>query len=73
MWVKIEPDMSLNMDIEITGIDEYTRDGDVQLYEEMIAEALRERLRSAFSDEDIALRGVKAGIAREKYIDKKAA
>mgnify|MGYP001611924824 CR=1 FL=1 len=73
MWVKITPDMSLTMDIELTGIDERTRDGDVQLFENVIGDALRERLKKVFPEDDIALNGVKVGIARGKYIGAKAA
>ncbi len=73
MWIKVNPDMELNLEVELQGIDERTRDQDVQLYEERIREALTERLRKVFADEDIVLYGMEAGIAREKYAKPRAA
>jgi len=73
MWVKIQPEMSLTMDIELAGINEKMRDNDVQLYEDVIKEALRERLKKAFADSDVAISDVKVGIARGKYIGAEAA
>lgn len=73
MWLKITPDMDLNMEVELQGIDENARDFDVQIYEHVVREALRERLKKVFSEEDINIYAVDVGIAREKYVRRKAA
>jgi len=73
MWLKITPDMDLNMEVELQGIDENTRDYDVQVYEKVVRDALKERLKKVFAEEDINIYAVDAGIAREKYIRRKAA
>jgi Mn-dependent DtxR family transcriptional regulator len=73
MWLKIVPDMDLNMEVELQGIDEDTRDHDVQRYEHVVRDALRERLRTVFADEDVHIYAIDVGIAREKYIRRRAA
>ena len=73
MWLKITPDMDLNMEVELQGIDENTRDYDVQVYEKVVRDALKERLKKVFAEVDINIYAVDAGIAREKYIRRKAA
>jgi SpoVK/Ycf46/Vps4 family AAA+-type ATPase len=73
MWLKITPDMDLMMEVDLQGIDERSRDYDVQLFEEVVHDALMERLKKVFAEEDIALHFVNVGIAREKYIKAKAA
>jgi hypothetical protein len=73
MWLKITPDMELSMDVDIQGLDERSRDMDVQLYENVARDALIERLKKVFAEEDINIHSVDVGIAREKYINPKAA
>jgi hypothetical protein len=73
MWLKITPDMDLMMEVDLQGVDERSRDFDVQLYEKVVHAALMERLKKAFAEEDIAIHFVNVGIAREKYIKPKAA
>jgi hypothetical protein len=73
MWLKVVPDIELNIDLPLQGVDENTRDYDVQMYENVVRDALREKLIKVFADEDITLYSVDVGIAREKYIRRKAA
>jgi hypothetical protein len=46
---------------------------DVQLYENVARDALIDRLKKVFAEEDINIHSVDVGIAREKYIKPKAA
>ena len=73
MWLKITPDMDLMMEVDLQGVDERSRDFDVQLYEKVVHDALVERLKKVFAEEDISVHFVNVGIAREKYIKQKAA
>jgi hypothetical protein len=73
MWLKITPDIELTMEVDLQGVDENTRDHDVQLYEKVIRDALKKRLTRVFALEDITIYSLAAGIAREKYIRRKAA
>jgi hypothetical protein len=73
MWIKITPDMDLIMNVDLQGLDEQSRDRDVQLYENVARDALIERLKKVFAEEDINIHSVDVGIAREKYIKSKAA
>jgi hypothetical protein len=73
MWIKITPDMDLIMDVDLQGLEERSRDMDVQLYDNVVRDALIERLKKVFAEEDINIHSVDVGIAREKYIKPKAA
>ena len=73
MWLKLDPDIELIMDVPLQGVDEMTRDHDVQQYEDVIRDALLKKLKEVFSEEDIRIYSVTAGIAREKYAGPKAA
>ena len=73
MWLKITPDIELMMEVDLRGVDENTRDYDVQLYDNVVRDALRERLKKVFAEEDMTLYAVDVGVAREKYIKRKAA
>ncbi len=67
MWVKISPDMDIMMEVDLQGVNERSRDYDVQLYEGIVRDALMERLKKAFPGEDISIYAVDVGVAREKY------
>ena len=73
MWLRITPDMDLIMEVDLQGLDERSRDMDVQLYDNVARDALIERLKKVFAEEDINIHSVDVGIAREKYIKPKAA
>ena len=73
MWLKITPDMDLMMEVDLQGVDERSRDFDVQLFETVVRDALMERLKKAFAAEDINIYSVDVGIAREKYLKPRAA
>ncbi len=72
MWVKIAPDMEFMMEVDLQGVDENTRDYDIQLYEKVVKDALMERLTKAFPEEDINIFALAVGVAREKYAKPKA-
>ncbi len=73
MWLKIVPDIERNMEVPLQGVDENTRDYDVQLYEKVVRDALIEKLKKVFAEEDINVYAVDVGIAREKYVNVKVA
>jgi SpoVK/Ycf46/Vps4 family AAA+-type ATPase len=73
MWLKITPDMDLMMNVDLQGVDERSRDYDVQLFEKVVRDALMERLKKVFAEEDISIHFVNVGIARGKYIKPQAA
>jgi len=73
MWVKISPDMDIMMEVELQGVNERSRDHDVQLYENVVRDALIEKLKKVFAEEDISIRALDIGVAREKYLGPKAA
>ena len=73
MWLKIAPDMELMMEVELQGVNEKSRDYDVQLYEKVVHDALMERLKKVFAEEDINIFAVDVGVAREKYLKPKVA
>ncbi len=73
MWLKIAPDMDIMMEVELRGVTERSRDIDVQLYEEVVRDALIERLKLAFAEEDIIIHSLDVGVAREKYVTPKVA
>ena len=73
MWLRITPDMDIIMEVALQGVSDQARDRDVQLYEDVVREALRERMKKVFAEEDIRIYAVDVGIAREKYLGTKAA
>lgn len=73
MWLRISPDMDFYLDIELQGVDEMTREYDVQHYERAVHDAFVERLKQAFPAEDFHIHTFEFGVAREKMVGKKAA
>lgn len=73
MWLKVKPDVELLMEVPLQGVGEMTRDSDLQLYEDVVKEALVKKLGETFPEEDIKLASVSVGVAREKYAGAKAA
>lgn len=73
MWLKLNPDMELIMDVPLQGVDEMTRDRDVQQYEDAVRDALLKKLQEVFSGDDIRIYSISVGIAREKCAGPKAA
>ncbi len=78
MLVKISPDMEIMMEVDLQGVNERSRDYrsrdyDVQLYEGIVRDALIERLKKIFPEEDIRIYSVDVGVAREKYAKPRAA
>lgn len=73
MWIKIAPDMEFMMEVELQGVNENTRDYDIQLYEKVIKDALMEKLTKVFPEEDLNIYALDVGVAREKYVKPKVA
>ncbi len=73
MWIKIAPDMDIMMEVDLQGVNENTRDYDIQLYEKVVKDALMEKLRKVFPEEDINIYALDVGVAREKYAKPTAA
>ncbi len=73
MWLKITPDMEIMMEVELQGVNERSRDYDVQLYEKVVRDALMEKLKKVFTEEDITIFALDVGVAREKYLKPRAA
>ncbi len=73
MWIKIAPDMELMMEVDLQGVNEKSRDYDVQLYEKVVRDALMEKLTKVFAEEDINIFALDVGVAREKYLKPKVA
>jgi len=48
MWLRISPDMDFYLDMELQGVNEKTREYDVQQYENVVYQEFVERLKKAF-------------------------
>ncbi len=73
MLLKIARDMDIMMEVELQGLNEGSRDHDVQLYEKIVRDALMERLKKVFVEENIDIHALDVGVAREKYLKPRAA
>jgi hypothetical protein len=68
MWLRISPEMDFYLEMELQGVNEKTRDQDIQQYELAVWKALAEKLKKAFPEEDFRIHGLEFGVARERYI-----
>jgi hypothetical protein len=66
MWLRISPEMDFYLDMELQGVNEKTRESDVQQYEHVVYKEFVERLKKAFPEEDIRMYNFEFGIARER-------
>ncbi len=66
MWLRISPDMDFYLDMELQGVNEKTRDYDVQQYEKVVYDKFMERLKKAFPEEDLRMYTFEFGVARER-------
>lgn len=68
MWLRISPDMDFYLDMELQGVNDRTRDYDVQQYEKVVHDAFVERLKKAFPEGDFKIYNFEFGTAREKHL-----
>ena len=63
MRLRISPDLDLFLDMELQGVSDSTRDEDIQLYKDIVTEAFMQRLRQAFSEDEIRLYSIDFHVA----------
>jgi len=66
MWLRISPEMDFYLDMELQGVNEKTRESDVQQFENVVYQEFVERLKKAFPEGDFRLYQFGFGIARER-------
>jgi hypothetical protein len=66
MWLRISPEMDFYLDMELQGVNERTREYDVQQYENVVYKEFVERLKKAFPEGDFRMYNFEFGIARER-------
>ncbi|HSQ77423.1 MAG TPA: hypothetical protein VLN91_00890 [Nitrospirota bacterium] len=66
MWLRISPEMDFYLDMDLQGVNEKTREVDVQQFEHVVYEEFIERLKRAFPEGDFRMYTFEFGIAREK-------
>ncbi len=65
MRLRISPDMDFYLDMELKGVNERTRDYDIQQYEKAVYDEFVERIKKAFPEEDFRIYTFDFNIARE--------
>ncbi len=68
MWLRISPDMDFYLDMNLQGVNENTREYDIQQFEQVVYQEFVERLKKAFPETDFRMYNFEFGIAREKMI-----
>ncbi len=66
MWLRISPDMDFYLEMELQGVNEKTREYDVQEYDDAVYKEFVERLKKAFPEGDFRIYNFEFGVAREK-------
>ncbi len=66
MWLRISPDMDFYLEMELQGVNEKTREYDVQEYDDVVYKEFFERLKKAFPEGDFRIYNFEFGVAREK-------
>ncbi len=66
MWLRISPEMDFYMDMELQGVDEKTRQSDIQQFDNVVYKEFVERLKKAFPEGDFKTYQFEFGIARER-------
>ncbi len=66
MWLRISPEMDFYLDMQLQGVNEKTREADVQQYKDIVYQEFVERLKKAFPEEDIRMYNFEFGISRER-------
>ncbi len=66
MWLRISPEMDFYLDMELQGVNEKTREYDIQQYEKVVYDEFVERLKKAFPEGDFRIYNFDFSVAREK-------
>ena len=64
--VRMAPDVEFCMEIDLPGIDQRSRDHDVQLHKAVVHAAFLERIKKAFPEGDLKIDTFTFGLDREK-------
>ena len=64
--VRMAPDIEFCMEVDLPGIDEQSRDHDVQLHKAVVHAAFMERIKKAFPEGDLKIDTCTFGLDREK-------
>ena len=64
--VRMAPDIEFCMEVDLPGIDEQSRDHDVQLHKAVVHAAFMERIKKAFPEGDLKIDTFTFGLDREK-------
>ncbi len=65
MRLRISPDMDFYLDMELQGVNERTRDLDIQQYEKVVYDEFINRLKKAFPEGDFRVYTFNFNVARE--------
>jgi hypothetical protein len=66
MWLRISPEMDFYLDMDLQGVNEKTRDDDVQQYEQVVYKEFVERLKKAFPEGDFKMYNFDFNVARDR-------
>ncbi len=66
MWLRISPEMDFYLEMELQGVNEKTREADVQHFESVVYNEFVERLKKAFPEENFRIYNFEFGIARDR-------
>ena len=64
MKLRITPDMAFYLDMELQGVNELTREADIQEFEKVVYDEFVSRLKKAFPDGDFRIYGFEYTPAR---------
>ncbi len=65
MRLRISPDMDFYLDMELQGVNERTRDYDIQQHEKVVYEEFINRIKKAFPEGDFRVYTFEFNVARE--------
>jgi SpoVK/Ycf46/Vps4 family AAA+-type ATPase len=65
MKLRISPDMDFYLDMDLQGVNERTRDYDIQQYEKVVYDEFMNRIKKAFPEGDFRVYTFEFNVARE--------
>ena len=65
MKLRISPDMDFYLDMDLQGVNERTRDDDIQQYEKVVYDEFLNRIKKAFPEGDFRIYTFEFNVARE--------
>jgi hypothetical protein len=65
MRLRISPDMDFFLDMDLQGVNERTRDADIQEYEKVVFDEFISRIRKAFPEGDFRVYTFEFNVSRE--------